>query len=211
MSRKEFMEELAMRLRELPAEEREDALRYYESYFDEAGPEQEQLVLDELGSAEKVASQIIQDFYGEKKTKEQTAESHSSGIYVTNKGLSGGSLVVAILIAILTFPIWISILATAFGLLMGFFGATIGITVGFGVGGVGCLIGGVAAFVIGVIKSVAVPVVGAGMIAMGLIIFGVGCLMIAVAGGMVKLAIWLVKSVVSLLSRVFHGKRGNAV
>jgi len=211
VSRKEFMEELAMRLRELPAEEREDALRYYESYFDEAGPEQEQLVLDELGSAEKVASQIIQDFYGEKKTKEQTAESHSSGIYVTNKGLSGGSLVVAILIAILTFPIWISILATAFGLLMGFFGATIGITVGFGVGGVGCLIGGLAAFVIGVIKSVAVPVVGAGMIAMGLIIFGVGCLMIAVAGGMVKLAIWLVKSVVNLLSRVFHGKRGNAV
>ena len=37
MSRKEFMEELQVLLGELPVEEREEALRYYESYF-EASP-----------------------------------------------------------------------------------------------------------------------------------------------------------------------------
>ena len=62
MSRKEFMEELQVLLGELPAEEREEAIRYYESYFDEAGPEQEQTVLEELGSAGRVATQILRDY-----------------------------------------------------------------------------------------------------------------------------------------------------
>ena len=62
MSRKEFMEELQILLGELPVEEKEEALRYYESYFDEAGPEQEQEVLQELGSAGRIAVQILRDY-----------------------------------------------------------------------------------------------------------------------------------------------------
>ncbi|MBQ8634432.1 MAG: DUF1700 domain-containing protein [Lachnospiraceae bacterium] len=236
MSRKEFMEELQVLLGELPVEEREEALRYYESYFDEAGPEQEQVVLEELGSAGRIATQILRDYrmengggmyteqgyrenengkqtpvkYAgeEQKTEEQTQEStQGSGITITRKGLSGGSLVVLILIAILTFPIWISLLATAFGLLMGLFGAGIGIIFGFGFGGVGCLIGGVAAFVVGAVKSVAVPVVGAGLIAIGLVVFGVGCLMLAAVGGIIKVFVWMVKGIINFLSRIFHGKK----
>ncbi len=199
MSRKEFMEELQVLLGELPAEEREEALRYYESYFEEAGADQEQVVLEELGSARRVADEILREF--------RAGKPAGSGITVTKKGLSGGGLVVAILIAILTFPIWISLLAAAFGLLMGLFGAGIGIVFGFGGGGIGCLIGGVAAFVIGAVKSVAVPVVGAGLIAIGLVLFGVGCLMIAAVGGIIKLEIWVVKGIINLFSRMFHGKK----
>lgn len=239
MSRKEFMEELQVLLGELPVEEREEAIRYYESYFEEAGIEQEQVVLEELGSAERIAAQILRDYHMEKhagvyteqgyqreENTKQTPVRYSgeekkedvknsggiegSGIYVTNKGLSGGTLAVVILIAILTFPIWISILATAFGLLMGFFGATIGITVGFGAGGVGCIIGGVVAFAIGVVKTFTMPVVGAGLIAIGLLVFGIGCLMIAAVGGIIRLAFWLVNGIIKLFSRLFHGKRGTA-
>jgi uncharacterized membrane protein len=36
------MEELRILLGELPEEEREEALRYYDSYFEDAGAEQEQ-------------------------------------------------------------------------------------------------------------------------------------------------------------------------
>jgi hypothetical protein len=169
VSRKEFMEELQVLLGELPVEEREEAFRYYESYFDEAGPEQEQVVLEELGSAGRIAAQILRDYrmengggmyteqgYQEKESEKQTpvkyAEeephtdekttdaSQGSGITITKKGLSGGTLVVVILIAILTFPIWISLLATAFGLLMGLFGAGIGIVCGFGIGGIAVLL-----------------------------------------------------------------------
>lgn len=234
MSRKDFMEELGRLLYELPIEERAEAIRYYESYFEEAGPEQEQVVLEELGSAERIAAQILRDyrmengggmyteqgyreaesekqnlvqFEGARRT-EQTGENTSgSGITITKKGLSGGGLVVAILIAILTFPIWISILATAFGLLMGLFGAGIGITIGFGFGGIGCLIGGVAAFAVGIFKTITVPVVGAGLIAIGLLLFGVGCLMIAAVGGIIKLVIWVAKGLIDLFGRIFHGKK----
>ena len=137
MSRKEFMEELQVLLGELPVEEREEALRYYESYFEEAGADQEQVVLEELGSAGRIATQILRDYrmengggmyteqgYRENENGKQspvkytgeeqkTESSQSSGITITKKGLSGGGLVIAILIAILTFPIWISLLATA--------------------------------------------------------------------------------------------------
>lgn len=230
MSRKEFMEELQVLLGELPKEEREEAIRYYESYFEEAGADQEQVVLEELGSAGRIAAQILRDYrmengggvyteqgYRDTESEKQTPVRYKeenqangatgSGVTITKKGLSGGSLVVAILIAILTFPIWISVLATAFGLLMGLFGASIGITVGFGVGGIGCIIGGVAAFAIGVFKTLTVPVVGAGLIAMGLLTFGAGCLMIAVVGGIIKLAIWVMKGLINLLGRIFHGKK----
>lgn len=235
MSRKEFMEELQVLLGELPVEEREEAIRYYESYFEEAGADQEQVVLDELGSAERIAAQILRDYRaentagiytergyqeqevekkalaqyaGEEKTEQKTEG--TSGVYITNKGLSGGTLVVAILIAILTFPIWISVLATAFGLLMGFFGAAIGIVVGFGAGGIGCIIGGVAAFAIGIVKTFTVPVVGAALIAIGLLLFGIGCLMIAAVGGIIRLAIWIINGIIRLLSRMFHGRKGAA-
>ena len=201
MSKREFMEELQALLAELPVEEREEAVRYYESYFEEAGADQEQVVLEELGSAKRIADQIIRDYQAEK----------SAGIYVTNKGLSGGALVAVIILAVLTFPVWISILATAFGLLMGLFGAMVGIVVGFGVGGVSCLIGGVAAFAVGIVKTFTIPVVGAGLIAIGLLVFGLGCLMIAAAGGVIRLAVWIVNGNIKLFSRLFHGRKGAGV
>ena len=144
----------------------------------------------------------------EQATEQKTDASSGSGIYVTNKGLSGGALVAAILVAILTFPIWISILATAFGLLVGFFGAVIGIVAGFGVGGVVCIIVGVVAFAIGIVKTFTIPVVGAALIAAGLLVIGVGCLMIAAVGGIIRLAAWVVGGLIKLLNRLFHGRKG---
>ena len=207
MSKKEFMEELQMLLGELPQEEREEAIRYYESYFEEAGEDQEQAVLEELGSARRVAEQILRDYRAENQESQERSTSES-GITITNKGLSGGALVVAILIAIITFPIWISILATAFGLLMGLFGACIGIVVGFGAGGIGCIIGGVAAFAVGIVKAFTIPLVGAALIAIGLLVFGVGCLMIAAVGGIIRLAVWVVNELIKLFGRLFHGRKG---
>ena len=41
MNRQEFMNQLERLLSDVPEAERQDALAYYEDYFDEAGPEQE--------------------------------------------------------------------------------------------------------------------------------------------------------------------------
>jgi len=62
MNRHEFIEELKKKLRKLPFDEIKEAIEYYEGYFDDAGEENEQAVLDELGTPSAVASQIIANF-----------------------------------------------------------------------------------------------------------------------------------------------------
>ncbi len=55
MTRAEFLEALRRELADFPADDREDALKFYEEYLSEAGPENEAAVLAELGSPQKVA------------------------------------------------------------------------------------------------------------------------------------------------------------
>lgn len=55
MNRGEFLAELRAQLADFSEEAREDALKFYEEYLDEAGPENEAIVLAELGSPQKVA------------------------------------------------------------------------------------------------------------------------------------------------------------
>lgn len=65
MSRQEFIRELEYLLQDLPEEGKEDALQYYRDYLDEAGPEQEERVLNEFGSPERVAAIIRAGLTGE--------------------------------------------------------------------------------------------------------------------------------------------------
>ena len=58
MNRVEFMETLSRLLQDIPEEDRIDALKYYNDYFDDAGSENEQNVIEELESPEKVAMKI---------------------------------------------------------------------------------------------------------------------------------------------------------
>ena len=61
MSRREFMEELKKLLSGISDEERDEALKYYEDYFEEAGSGNEEQVIQELGSPQKVAAMIKAD------------------------------------------------------------------------------------------------------------------------------------------------------
>ena len=62
MNRNDFIEELKKKLKKLPYDEIKEAVDYYEGYFDDAGKENEQAVLTELGSPSAVASQIIASY-----------------------------------------------------------------------------------------------------------------------------------------------------
>ena len=63
MSREEFMTALKAQLMDIPAEERVEALQYYEDYFDDAGRENEAEVIHELGSPQRVAENIQNGFW----------------------------------------------------------------------------------------------------------------------------------------------------
>lgn len=58
MNKKLFLDELHRLLSDLPPEERNQAIKYYEDYFEDAGPENEQAILKEIGSPQELANQI---------------------------------------------------------------------------------------------------------------------------------------------------------
>lgn len=58
MTRTEFMKQLQDLLSDISKNEREEALQYYNDYFDDAGPGEEARILTELGSPKQVARKI---------------------------------------------------------------------------------------------------------------------------------------------------------
>ena len=58
MKREEFLKQLEQLLDGISEEEKADALTFYRSYFEDAGEENEESVIAELESPEKVAQSI---------------------------------------------------------------------------------------------------------------------------------------------------------
>ena len=59
MNRVEFIDELKKKLRKLPYDEIKEAIDYYEAYFDDAGPENEQNVKEILNVSESTLYPVL--------------------------------------------------------------------------------------------------------------------------------------------------------
>lgn len=64
MDRVDFMQQLESLLQNVAAAEREEAIQYYNDYFDDAGAENEQNVIEALGNPARVAENIKRDLIG---------------------------------------------------------------------------------------------------------------------------------------------------
>lgn len=62
MSKNEFLNQLEALLSDISKEEREEALTYYREYIEDAGLENEEAILNELGSVEALAKEIKKGF-----------------------------------------------------------------------------------------------------------------------------------------------------
>ena len=58
MKRDEFMAQIARLLADMPDNERMEAIRYYNDYLDEAGEENEEEAIRELGNPQEIAANI---------------------------------------------------------------------------------------------------------------------------------------------------------
>ena len=65
MNRAGFMSQLESYLADIPAAEREEALQYYNDYFEDAGAENEASVISSLGSPKEIADNIKAELKGE--------------------------------------------------------------------------------------------------------------------------------------------------
>lgn len=61
MNKQEYLRQLKVYLKRLPKEDLDRAVEYYEEYFQEAGPEKEAQAMEDLGSPQEAAEQIIRD------------------------------------------------------------------------------------------------------------------------------------------------------
>ena len=178
MNRARFMEQLEKLLSDISEEERREALEYYESYFDEAGPEKEASVIQELGSPEKVAASIKEDLKGQ--GEESVKDSEREYRQKPKRGAGIAALIIILLIFLTPF------LPEGIGGILAVI-ILFPLLVIFGVGGaaLGLFIGGIAAVAAGIGTCGVNP-------AVGVLSIGVGCILAAAALVGLVFVVWFV-------------------
>lgn len=191
MSKDEYLKKLRLKIKKLPKQEIEEAINYYQEYFEEAGEENTASVIARLGSPSSVASQILADY-----AVKDLGTDHDS----TKKSLSA---IWFIILAILASPIALPLLAVVI-----IFALTLilvcGVTVltlfvfviGLPISGLVSTISGIAVFFQHWQTSIF-------FIGLGLIAFGIGMLLYSpivyfskkVSSGLVKLLKGLVDKI----------------
>ena len=210
MNKNQYLDELSFLLLDIADEERKDALSFYESYFDEAGIENELKVIAELGEPSKVAAIIKDSIKGH---FEETIEAGDDGFDNKNyqkhheivknekkvglfenlkikfdelsKGDKGLILALIILAGLPVSGILFGTLEIALSLLI------IPLTIVFGawIITIALFIVGISLIVCGLIGFFSTP-------ALGLILVGSGCVVLAFASIAEKLARWIFKDLI---------------
>ena len=228
MNRTDFMNQLESLLQNISPTEREEAIQYYNEYFNDAGVENEQSVIEALGNPAKVAENIKRDLYGEgygetvfqknipndramvkyqQASQENTDKMHVSTEVKKNK-MSTGMIVLIIVLCILASPIILGLGSGIIGTLIGIIAAWFAVIVGVGMVAIVLLIVMVVLAVVGVMCMFTDVLVGVAMLGGGLVCGGIGLLflMLTVAlAGIVTPAIC--RGIVSLFRMIFGKKR----
>ena len=224
MTKQEFMYRLAQQLLSLPPEERVCALKFYDEYFADAGEENADAVLRELGSPEEVARTIKEDFAQRNPGYQPDSQyvyrpgpryqpGQGPQTYTTNPssyyrppagpggppaagGGSGCGTALVVLLILLTSPLWIALLAALVGVFIAVGAVILGVVVAV-VSAVGLALG------IGVFT--AWGAFSTPLLTMGQRILAAGCGMLSLGAGLLALAalIWFTVHVVPPVFRRF--------
>lgn len=231
MDRKEFMERLERLLWNISDSEREEALQYYNDYFDDAGVENESRVIEELGGPEQVAQKIkagcsdAASEYSEqgyedtrfRETREvisrEEAEWEQRNLQ-TNVGgrknqrtpeTNTWKIVAIVLLCVIASPIIIPVGAALFG---GFLAVVLGIggvCIGVVAAGFSILIVGVVLIGTGIAEMFVAPPVGLALTGVGCLIFALGIVLsLLTVWCCVKIFPWLIRGIVGLVSYPFR-------
>ena len=228
MDRKAFMRELEYLLQDISEDEKQEALSFYENYFDEAGSENEQKVIEELGDPSRIAAIIkdglqgrfdehissgnqgfsSDDYQQHFEVRDQThysSKHRKTGSSKWQEMDSRDKTILCILAVIAFVPFSFSIIGNIFGAFGGLLGAGLSVVsiffcmiFGFWIATFVLFAVGIAFIVFGVIHLFTIP--GAGLIYMG-----VGSIIIALFG---KMATWFfrdcIPSIVHWIGNLFH-------
>lgn len=214
MNRVEFMHQLERLLADIPESDRQDAITYYQDYFDEAGPEREASVIRELGSPERVAAVIKADL--NHATDETTndgelpASIEQPGNAEKKKEQKKFPWALVIVLLIFASPILISVFGGLFGGILGLFAALVGMVVAVVVCSIAFIIAGIVLVVVGIIKVIISPMEGLLTLGLGSVMFALGILfMILFIWTAFKWIPALFRGCVNVFQKIFLRRKGG--
>ncbi|MBG9452793.1 hypothetical protein ABE61_01495 [Lysinibacillus sphaericus] len=193
MNRASYLKKLRGKLQRLPAHEVNAALAYYEEYFDEAGEENEQRVIQQLGSPSHVASQIMADYA--LKDLEATSTSNSTS---TKKNMSAIWLII---LAIITAPLSLPLLVVAIALIFSFGAVIFSIIIAIIATMLGIFFGGIVALISGFFILTQHWQTALLFMGVGFIVTGLGILLFPIVARLIKT---IVVVCVEALGNLFH-------
>ena len=225
MSKNEFLDQLSILLSDVSPEEKEEVLAYYREYIEDAGFENEETILEELGTPESVAAEIKsgmlnknnQDInYSSNIVKDSPELYNSTQHKQSEQGYRYGNpapqssnfmskhnpilIALAIIGIILLSPVWLGLLSGLFGIVVGLFTTIIGLLFGFALIGIVCFIAGIIIFVIGISLIIQNPIAAIACVAAGLIVTALGILFLLLTGWIcLKVIPWIIRSISNLL------------
>lgn len=201
MNKTQYLEELRKYLKRVPKQDLDDALEYYIEYFEDAGEENEQKIIEELGSPKELAKRIIIECV-DKNFNEETEVSVEGETKKNKKDLSVW-LILAAVFALPLSPILFALLIVLVVLVFTLFVVLVALILSFG----GVVLSGIFAFIVGVIAVFATSPTG------GLLLMGLGLAFVGLGGILVALLYTLtelfVKALVKGGKKLVHSKKAG--
>lgn len=235
MNKAEYMRELERLLQNIPENERVEALTYYEEYFNDAGEENEQQVISELGAPSRVADNIKEGLRGSMGYQntgtgyQNTGFQHigTQNVYTgtppagaacgnggnSNTGeMPAWAIVLIVIGCIFVSPILLGVAGTALGMIASAVLTLLGCIIGFGAGAVALLVAGIVCMIVG---FPALFIEGFA----GMVLLGVGLLLMAIGLLMLLATIWLcgwalptfIKWIIRMCKKPFHKKQNGGM
>lgn len=205
MTKNEYLAELKACLGGLPAEERDSALRYYEEFFEDAGEENAEDVIIQLGSPKALAESIISEQnFSEEASAEYIPVTAEPVCASEPKKNDSTKTVLIILLCVLFSPVILGLGGGAVGIIVGIIAAILGIVLAFGATALALAVTGLVLFGLGVTSLPALPWEGIALVGSSLIVLAVAMgfllLFVLMCG---KLIPAMVRGTVNLFRRLF--------
>ena len=186
MTKNEFLSQLERHLRALPANERSDAVEYFDGYISDAG-EDESAAIEQLGSPAEAAAKIIAEYAIGQQPKADKPKRHGLSI--------AWAVILAVFAAPIALPIALSVACVALALII----VIISLIMAFGAAAFGTVAAGAGLLFFGVIALFQNIPLAMMMLGSALASLGIGLLLINLTVAISKSGF---RSVAKLVSKV---------
>lgn len=222
MYKYEFMSRLEQLLSDVPNDERQEALRYYDDYISGDGTEAEEKIIAELESPEQIAKSIKANLCGGDTTFE-SAEYTDTGYHnpafdfekevpttetqwnqeehPSRKSYNSSKIILIVILCIVASPFILSVGGAILGVVLGLGGVIIGLIAAFGGVAIALVAGAIGLFALGCTNLVINP-------GFGILCFGGSLLLIAIGILFVILVVLicgkLIPAIARLIGSIYH-------